>query len=300
MSLVAANRIGSVEGCAAGALVIEDDRSAAELFRRTLQLAGFEVTVTSSGSEGIRAARQRQFAGILLDIRLPDLNGLNVLRTLSAERNEARIVVLSGYLTVKLAVEAIRLGACEVLEKPVDVDQLVAAVAGFTSAESDAAVEPMEPDRGFVVAPIEEPDGHSIAHRWAKDIVKGCLGSRDSKTLTTWARLAGTSITMICQRCEMLEIKPHDARDLMRALYAMLGGDEHRCEPHVLLDISDRRTLQAFRRKAGPGFQPTRDLGAISRFLESQRFVDPNNYGVTVLRSLLVQVSDQQTSSRDR
>ena len=65
-------------------------------------------------------------------------------------------------------------------------------------------------------------------------------------------------------------MKPHDARDLMRALFAMLTSHRQKCPPHVLLDIADSRTLRAFRLKAGPDFRATRDIDAINRFLDSR------------------------------
>lgn len=268
------------------ALVIEDDVSVARFFRRSLMAAGFEVTVARSGIDGVAAARQRPFAAVLLDMRLPDLDGLEVLRTLSTECRDSRVVVISGYLTVKTTVEAIRLGASEVLEKPVSEETLLAAVAAAALGRAHAATEPPGVD-GLAAGGGED---RSVAHRWACDLMRGCVAPRDSKTLALWAKSAGTSIRMLCERCGMLDIKPHDARDLMRALFAMLKAERERCAPHVLLDIADSRTLQSFRGKAGPDFAASRDLATINRFLDSQRFVDPCNYGVTVLRSQIARL----------
>jgi ActR/RegA family two-component response regulator len=281
--------INPMQGAAA-ALIIEDDWLVAESFGRSLRSAGFGVTVANSGSEGIALARLRQFAVIVLELRLPDISGLEVLRTLSAARNHTRLVVVSGYLTVRLTIEAIKLGASDVLEKPVSAEQLVRAVATPTFVQALAEPEPVTAAAGALVVPDADTHNHSVAHRWAADIVKGCAINRDSKTLADWARRIGTSSTMICERCSMLDIKPHDARDLMRALFAMMQGQEQRCAPHVLLDIADARTLQTFRKKAGPAFQATRDPDAINRFLDSQSFVDPHNYGLTILRSLLARM----------
>lgn len=282
---VAADAIGR-----SSALIIEDDLPVAELFRRSLQSAGFDVTVTVTGSDGLMAVRRCQFAAIVLDVRLPDVDGLEILRMLSTERNGARVVVVSGGLTSKVTAEAFRRGADDVLEKPVTAKELVAAVATASLMRPDSpAVQPKADGRPVVVWNLTDAD-HSVAHRWARDIVKGCVASQDSRTLAAWARSAGTSATMIWERCRMFDIKPHDARDLMRALFAMLTSDRQGCAPHALLDIADSRTLQAFRRKAGAHFRPTRDIDVINRFLDSQRFVAPHNFAVRVLRLQLAKL----------
>lgn len=146
-------------------------------------------------------------------------------------------------------------------------------------------------------APSVAGNGRSLTQRWAADIVKGCAAEQDPRTLRTWARTAATSTTMISERCAMLGIKPHDARDLTRAIFAMLKAAEQQCAPDLLLDIADSRTLRGFRRKAGPAFQSTRDLDSLNRFLDSQAFVDPCNFGVTVLRSQLAKLLSDQAPS---
>jgi ActR/RegA family two-component response regulator len=276
-------------------LIIEDDLPVAELFRHSLQSAGFDVTVTITGSDGLRAARRNHFAAIVLDIRLSDVDGLQILRMVSAEHNAARVVVVSGCLTPKVTAEAFRAGADEVLEKPVTAKELVTAVTASLMGP-DSPKEHAELDRLLVVPPVANVD-HSIAHRWARDVVNGCIASQDSKTLASWARSAGTSTTMISERCGMLDIKPHDARDLMRALFAMLASDRQGCPPHVLLDIADGRTLRSFRRKAGPDFRPTRDIDAINRFLDSQCFVAPHSFAVRILRMQLAKRLSEEIAS---
>lgn len=269
-------------------LVIDDDSVVAEFYRRSLLAAGFAVDIAHSGSEGIRAARERAFSAVVLDIRLPDMDGLEVLKAISAERRDARIVIVSGYLTIGVTIDAASLGVHSILEKPVASERLIGAIKAHTFRMPSSVSTKVHLQRPSLPVPLAI-NCNSVAHRWAIDVLKGCTSTGDSRTLASWAKEAGTSTTMICERCSMLDIKPHDARDLMRALFAMLSGERHGCTPHVLLDIADGRTLKAFRHKAGPSFDSTQDIESLNRFLDSQTFVDPHNFGVTVLRSLLAQ-----------
>lgn len=110
------------------ALVIDDEPSICEACRSVLVKRGHLVDVCATGRQGLDAIMTGSFDVILLDIKLPDLDGMEILRTVQKEKPDEHIVVMTGYSTVQNAVEAMKLGALDYLAKPFDVDQLVLAV----------------------------------------------------------------------------------------------------------------------------------------------------------------------------
>jgi hypothetical protein len=132
--------------------------------------------------------------------------------------------------------------------------------------------------------------GQSVAHRWAAHVIKACDAGDDFKTLGGWARYLNVSSTTLAESCRLLGILPHHARDLARALNAIVASAEQNCPPSVVLSIADTRTLRAFERKAGPNFRPAHTIEDIERFLDTQDFVASDNQGMRVLRQVLREV----------
>jgi len=108
--------------------VIDDEPSICEACRSVLAKRGHFVDVCTTGRQGLDAIRTGGYDVILLDIKLPDLDGMEILRTVQKDQPGEHIVVMTGYSTVQSAVEAMKLGALDYLAKPFDDDQLVLAV----------------------------------------------------------------------------------------------------------------------------------------------------------------------------
>lgn len=124
-------------------LVIDDDEVLLSLLRAVLQDAGYAVLATADGPLGIELFVRRRPDLVILDLALPSMHGLDVLRALTASRPGARILVLSGYGAAETVHEARRLGAQEFLQKPVLNEELLAAIrrclpgTGVRSTESE-------------------------------------------------------------------------------------------------------------------------------------------------------------------
>ena len=110
------------------ALVIDDERSICDACRTVLSKRGHIVDVCMTGREGLDAILSGGYDVTLLDMKLPDLDGMEILRTVQKEKPVENIVVMTGYSTVQNAVDAMKLGALDYLAKPFDDDQLVLAV----------------------------------------------------------------------------------------------------------------------------------------------------------------------------
>jgi two-component system response regulator HydG len=109
-------------------LVIDDDRGHAEVVAETLRKVGFDCTVATSGMEGARRIESEDWAIILTDLKMADLDGLAILRKAREQAPDAEVIVITGFGDVKTAVEAIKQGAANYLTKPVDRDELRAIV----------------------------------------------------------------------------------------------------------------------------------------------------------------------------
>jgi NtrC-family two-component system response regulator AlgB len=109
-------------------LVIDDEESIRRMLRLCLESAGHAVQLASTADAGLDAARRSPPDLVLLDLRLGDRSGLDVLRALRQEAPGARVVLMTAYATIDSAVEAMRLGAIDYLPKPFTPDQLLHTV----------------------------------------------------------------------------------------------------------------------------------------------------------------------------
>ncbi len=110
-------------------LVVEDRDSLRRMLERALAAEGYEVESAADGQGGIRRLGGRSYDLVLTDLKLPDASGLEVLAASRGAQPEVPVVVLTGYGTVGAAVEAMKLGAYDFLEKPVEIDDLARIIA---------------------------------------------------------------------------------------------------------------------------------------------------------------------------
>jgi signal transduction histidine kinase len=109
-------------------LVIDDEQSVATTIKAILQLDGNEVTAVTSGKEALDLLREQEFDVVLTDLRLDDLDGIEILRETQKLWPDTVSIMLTGYASLESAVTALRSGAYDYLIKPSDVDELRATV----------------------------------------------------------------------------------------------------------------------------------------------------------------------------
>ena len=127
-------------------LLLDDDQALRTRLGRALESRGFEVTTVSSVAEANEALRTKQPAFAVLDMRLEDGNGLKVVETIRERRDDARIVMLTGYGAIATAVAAVKAGAVDYLSKPADADDVVKALLAAGDAP-EPPENPMSADR---------------------------------------------------------------------------------------------------------------------------------------------------------
>jgi two-component system response regulator HydG len=109
-------------------LIIDDEEFHAETLAESLQRVGYECVVATTGSRGAKRIEQENWDVILTDLKMPDMDGLAILRKAKQELPESEVVVITGHGDIKTAVEAMKAGAGHFLEKPVNLVELRATV----------------------------------------------------------------------------------------------------------------------------------------------------------------------------
>jgi len=127
-------------------LLLDDDQALRNRMGRALESRGFEVVTAASVAEAGVALAQRVPAFAVLDMRLEDGNGLKVVEMIRDRREDARIVMLTGYGAIATAVAAVKAGAVDYLQKPADADDVVKALL-MTGEAPEPPDNPMSADR---------------------------------------------------------------------------------------------------------------------------------------------------------
>jgi two-component system, NtrC family, response regulator HydG len=124
----------------ASILLIEDDLTFSRILEGFLSKNGHQVTVNHNGKDGLKSFQTRPFDLVLLDYRLPDTTGMDVLIEMKGSHPEASVIIMTSFSDIKTAVKAIKLGALEYITKPVNPDELLMLVKQAMKNERPTAV----------------------------------------------------------------------------------------------------------------------------------------------------------------
>src|ERR1700760_202011 len=108
--------------------VIDDDQGIRQLLDAALDSAGFSTATFPSGRAFLEAAPRLTSGCILLDVRMPEMDGLEVLQELNKRGTRLPVILMSGYADTAIAVQAMKAGAADLIEKPVDIGRLLATI----------------------------------------------------------------------------------------------------------------------------------------------------------------------------
>ncbi|MBP7243222.1 ActR/PrrA/RegA family redox response regulator transcription factor [Amaricoccus sp.] len=128
-------------------LILDDDEPFRRSLSRAMEKRGFEVQAVDSVAAGREAARSRPPAYAVIDLRLGDGNGLELVELLREIRPDSRIVVLTGYGAIATAVAAIKIGATDYLSKPADANDVTDALLARQRDKPLPPENPMSADR---------------------------------------------------------------------------------------------------------------------------------------------------------
>ena len=128
-------------------LLLDDDAPLRTRLGRALEARGFQTTLVGGVGEAIEAIRAKPPAHAVLDMRLEDGNGLQVVNEIRERRPDARIVMLTGYGNIATAVAAVKAGAIDYLSKPADADDVARALLAQEGGSPQPPENPMSADR---------------------------------------------------------------------------------------------------------------------------------------------------------
>ena len=128
-------------------LIVDDDKAFLQRLARAMEARGFAVEAAASVEEGLASLKRRPPAFAVVDMRLDDGNGIDVIATLKEIRPESRAVVLTGYGNIATAVSAVKIGAVDYLAKPADADDVYNALTASPNDKAPPPENPMSADR---------------------------------------------------------------------------------------------------------------------------------------------------------
>jgi two-component system response regulator RegA len=128
-------------------LLVEDDKAFLDRLSRALEARGFIVRACDNVADGLIQVNDAPPAFAVVDLRLADGNGLDVVSALKKRRPDSRAIILTGYGNIATAVTAVKLGAIDYLAKPVDADDVVTALLAASGTRLEPPDNPMSADR---------------------------------------------------------------------------------------------------------------------------------------------------------
>ncbi|MBL1406328.1 MAG: two-component system response regulator [Hyphomicrobiales bacterium] len=128
-------------------LIVDDDRPFLNRLGRAMESRGFVVDVAESVADGVRITKASPPDFAVVDMRLGDGNGLDVIQVIKEENSECKSIILTGYGNIATAVTAVKMGAVDYLSKPADADDVFAALMRKGDEKAPPPENPMSADR---------------------------------------------------------------------------------------------------------------------------------------------------------
>jgi two-component system OmpR family response regulator len=105
-------------------LLVDDEKEFTETLSERLELRDLEVFTADSGRKALELAKQHRFDAVILDLQMPGMDGIETLKYLLADDADLQVIVLTGHGTISKSVEALKAGATDFFEKPIDIHKL--------------------------------------------------------------------------------------------------------------------------------------------------------------------------------
>jgi DNA-binding NtrC family response regulator len=109
-------------------LLVDDDDVFLMMLAERLESRGLNVTTATSGESALASVEGHEYDLIVLDLAMPGFDGIETLKRIKARQPDAEIIMLSGQGSIRTSIEAMKLGACDFLQKPVDINELMSKI----------------------------------------------------------------------------------------------------------------------------------------------------------------------------
>jgi len=107
-------------------MLVDDEEGFLSTTRNVLERKGINVSTAASGSEALEKLTQEKIDVVVLDVKMPGMDGVSALKAIKSRHSSVEVIMLTGHGTVESALEGLRSGASDYLTKPIDIDELVA------------------------------------------------------------------------------------------------------------------------------------------------------------------------------
>lgn len=194
--------------------VVDDDPSVRDALALALRAEGFTVESFPNAAAVLNVIRMRAPAAIVLDVMLPDQSGLDVLKTLKAEHYPAPVLMITGHGEIPMAVEAIKLGAYDFVEKPFSMDALLDQLRGAMNAQARKEQNAGDIDLSHIGGAVLTPREREVL----REIATGASSKEAGRILGISPR------TVEVHRARIMDkLGARNAADLMRIIFSHSG-----------------------------------------------------------------------------
>ena len=118
-------------------LVVDDENEFLELINNRLQKRGFTVEGASTGEKALELVREQSFDAMVLDVKMPGIDGIEVLRQVKQMKPELPVILLTGHASIETAMTGVETGAVDYLLKPVSINDLVMRLRDMTTTRKE-------------------------------------------------------------------------------------------------------------------------------------------------------------------
>jgi len=171
-------------------LIIDDERSIRNTLKDILEYEKHEVEIAATGEEGLEHLRNNGFDLVFLDVKMPGLDGIEVLQEATRTHPEMPVVMISGHGNIDTAVDAIKKGAFDFLEKPLDLNRILVTVRNATDKSKLLQETRMLRKQ---LSPTYEMVGNSVAINQVKEFIQK-VAATDARVLITGSNGTGKEL----------------------------------------------------------------------------------------------------------
>ena len=184
-------------------LIVDDERAIRYSLKEILEMENYQVEMAENGLEGLEKARKEKYDAILCDIKMPEMDGIELLGKLVEEGIESPVVMISGHADISTAVDCIKKGAFDFIEKPLDLNRILITLKNATDKASLVKETKILKKKiyGREMVGASEPAGH------LKDMIQKVAPTQASVLITgpngSGKELVAQSIYQLSQRSQM-------------------------------------------------------------------------------------------------
>ena len=202
--------------------VVDDDDAVRQSLDFLLRTAGFTVRTFESGKVFIESMPSLKSGCIITDVRMPEISGIDLLRRVKAQDADVPVIMITGHGDIALAVEAMKIGAADFLEKPFNDDQLLDAVRATLSRDASVA------ERKAEVAEINDKLA-TLSNR-ERQVLEGLVAGNANKTIAFDLGISPRTVE-IYRANLMTKMAATSLSDLVRmAMMAGILENSHKCK----------------------------------------------------------------------